>query len=125
MSFLLYISFFLYARVFDGYTFVACICGTRATCRLCTNRRRPRPEAVAAVVGGEIVVGNLPIGEAERVLRLVDKNFTTLTRTFLMEEIEDLPPSMQPHVVGAPRTWVQLFRCLVHAVDYFNRAHRP
>jgi hypothetical protein len=88
------------------------------------NKRRPQPEAAAAT-GGPTVVGNLPVKEAERVLRRVERNFTTLTRTVPMAEIEDLPPSMQPHVVGAPRTWVQLFRRLAHAMDYYNRAHRP
>jgi hypothetical protein len=70
------------------------------------NRRRPRPEATAAFAGGALVVGNLPAGEAERVLKRVERNFTALTRTVPMAEIEDLPPSMQTHVVGAPRTWV-------------------
>jgi hypothetical protein len=70
------------------------------------NRRHPRPEAAATATGGEAVAGNLPAREAERVLRQVERNFTALTRRTLMVEIEDLPPSMQPHVVGAPRTWV-------------------
>ena len=48
-----------------------------------------------------------------------------LTLTVLIAEIEDLPPSMQPHVVGAPQTWVRLFRRLARAVDDYNRAHRP
>jgi hypothetical protein len=33
------------------------------------NRRRPWPEVAAATAGGEIVAGNLPVGEVERVLR--------------------------------------------------------
>jgi hypothetical protein len=70
------------------------------------NGHRPWPEAVAAATEGETVAGNLPVGEAERVLRRVEQNFTALTCTVPMVEIEDLPPSMQPHVVGAPRTWV-------------------
>jgi len=70
------------------------------------NRHCPRPEAAIAVAEGATIVGNLLAGEAERVLRRVERNFTALTRTVLMAEIEDLPPSMQPHVVGAPRTWV-------------------
>jgi hypothetical protein len=89
------------------------------------NRRLPRPEAAAVAARGAVVAGNLPALEAERVLRRVERNFTALTRTVPMAEIEDLPPSMQPHVVGAPRMWVQLFRRLAHAVDYYNRAHRP
>jgi hypothetical protein len=89
------------------------------------NRRRPQPEAVAAAVGGAAVAGNLPVGEAERVLRQIEWNFTVLTRTVPVVEIEDLPPSMQTHVVGAPRTSVQLFRHLSQAVHDYNRAHRP
>jgi hypothetical protein len=88
------------------------------------NRHRPWPEAVA-VTGGPAIAGNLPAGEAKIFLRRVEQNFTALTRTILMAEIEDLPPSMQPHVVGAPRTWVRFFRCLAHVVDYYNKAHRP
>jgi hypothetical protein len=65
---------------------------------------------MASATGGAAVAGNLPAREAERVLRQVERNFTALTRTVPMVEIEDLPPSMQPHVVGAPRTWVRLFR---------------
>ena len=68
------------------------------------NKRCPRPGAAPAAVGGPKAAGELPVGEAERVLRQVDRNFTSLTRTIPMVEIEDLPPSMQPHVVGAPRT---------------------
>jgi hypothetical protein len=89
------------------------------------NRHRPRPEAMAAATGGATIVGNLPVGEAERVLRRIERNFTALTHTVPMTEIEDLPPSMQPHVMGAPRTWVHLFRCLARAVGDYNRAHRP
>jgi hypothetical protein len=70
------------------------------------NRCRPRPEAAVAAARGAAVAGNLPVGEAERVLRRIERNFTALTHIVPMVEIEDLPPSMQPHVVGAPRTWV-------------------
>jgi hypothetical protein len=89
------------------------------------NRHRPRPEAAAAATRGAAVVGNLPAGEAKRVLRQIERNFTALTRTVPMAEIEDLPPSMQTHFVGAPRTWVRLFRHLSQAVHDYNRAHRP
>ena len=58
------------------------------------NRRRPRPEAAAAATGGAAIAGNLLVKEAERVLRQVEWNFTVLTRTVPMVEIEDLPPSM-------------------------------
>jgi hypothetical protein len=89
------------------------------------NRHHPRPEATTVVAGGPAVVGNLPVREAERVLRQVEQNFTALTCTVPMAEIKDLPPSMQPHVVGAPQTWVRLFKHLSHVVDYYNKAHRP
>jgi hypothetical protein len=89
------------------------------------NMRRPRPGATPAAAGGPAVEGDLLVGEAERVLRRVERNFTALTCTVPMAEIEDLPPSMQPHVVGPPRTWVRLFLRLANAVDQYNRAHRP
>jgi hypothetical protein len=89
------------------------------------NRRRPWPEAKAAAARGVAVAGNPPAGEAERCLRRVEWNFIELTRTVPMVEIEDLPPSMQTHLVGLPRTWVRLFRRLGRAVHEYNRAHRP
>ena len=89
------------------------------------NRRRPRPRVAPAAARGPVVAGDIPTGEAERVLRRVEHNFTVLTRTVPMVEIEDLPPSMQPHVVGAPWTWVRLFRRLVNAVDQYNRVDKP
>ena len=89
------------------------------------NRRLPRPEAVATTAGEAAVAGNLPTGEVERVLSQIKWSFTALTRIVPMVEIEDLPPSMQPHVVGAPQTWVRMLRHLSHAVDQYNRAHRP
>jgi hypothetical protein len=74
------------------------------------TRRRPRPEAgPAGATRPATTAGGPPAGEAERVLRWVEWNLTALTRTVPMVEIEDLPPSMQPHVVGVPWTWVQLF----------------
>jgi hypothetical protein len=64
------------------------------------NRRRPRPEAAAVAARGATVARNLPAGETERVLRWIEQNFTALTRTVPMAEIEDLPPSLQTHIVG-------------------------
>jgi hypothetical protein len=90
-------------------------------CSLCADV----PGAAPVVVGGPAVVGDLPSGEAERVLIRVEQNFIVLTRMVLMAEIEDLPPSMQSHVVGAPQTWIRLFRCLANTVDQYNRTHRP
>jgi hypothetical protein len=89
------------------------------------NRRRPRPEAAAAAAGGVAVAGNPPAGQAERALRQIEQNFTELTRTVPMIEIEDMPIPMQRHMVGLPRTWVRLFRRLGRAVHEYNRAHRP
>jgi hypothetical protein len=89
------------------------------------NRLRPRPEATAAAARGVAVAGNPPAGEAERALRQIEQNFTELTRTVPMIEIEEMPISMQRHMVGLPRTWVRLFRRLGRAVRDYNRAHRP
>jgi hypothetical protein len=89
------------------------------------NRHRPRPKAAVVAAGGAAVAGNLLAGEAERVLRRIEWNFIVLTRIVRMAEIEDLPPSMQTHVVRAPQTWVRFFRHLARAVDDYNRAHRP
>jgi hypothetical protein len=89
------------------------------------NRRCPWPEAAAVTARGAAVAGNLPAEEAERALRCIEWNFTELTRTVPMIEIEDLPPSMQTHMVGLPRTWVRLFRRLGRAVHDYNKAHRP
>jgi hypothetical protein len=89
------------------------------------NRHRPRPGDTPTAAGGLAVAGYLLAGEAERVLRWVEGNFIVLTRTVPMAEIEDLPPSMQPHVVGAPQTCVWLFPRLANAVDQYNRVHRP
>jgi len=70
------------------------------------NRRRPRPEAAAAAARGVAVAGNPPAGEAERAPRKIEQNFTELTRTVPMIEIEDMPIPMQRHMVGLPQTWV-------------------
>jgi hypothetical protein len=89
------------------------------------NRRRPRPEAAATATRGVAVAGNPPAGEAERALRQIEQNFTELTRTVPMIDIEDMPIPMQRYMVGLPRTWVRLFRRLGRAVHDYNRAHRP
>jgi hypothetical protein len=68
------------------------------------NRNRPRPKAAAVAAGGAAVARNLLGKEAERVLRRVERNFTALTCIVPMAEIEDLSPSIQPPVVGAPWT---------------------
>jgi hypothetical protein len=81
-------------------------------------------------VGPTIAVGPAAIGgpqdrEAKRVLRRVEQNLIVLTRTVPMVEIEDLLPSMQPHVVGVPRTWVQFFWHLANVVLHYDRANGP
>jgi hypothetical protein len=104
---LLYISFFF---VMPEYLTDMCsLCadvGPMQPADYVRNKRHPRLGAAPTVAGGPIVAGDLPVGEAERVLRQVECNFTALTCMVPMAEIEDLPPSMQPHVVGAPRMWV-------------------
>lgn len=89
------------------------------------TRRCPRLEAGLAAAGGPVAAGGPPVGEAHRVLHRVERNLTALIRAVPMAKIEDLPPAMQPHVVGVPRTWVQLFRRLANAVVHNNRANRP
>jgi hypothetical protein len=89
------------------------------------NKHRPQPGATPVAVGGPTTVGELLASEADRVLRRVERNFTLLTRIVPMAEIEDMPPYMQPHVVGEPRTWVRFFQCLENAFDHYNRAHTP
>jgi hypothetical protein len=74
---------------------------------------------------GVAVAGNPPAGEAERALRQIKQNFTELTHTVPMIDIEDMPIPMQRYMVGLPRTWVRLFRRLGRAVHDYNRAHRP
>ena len=124
MLFFFYISVF-YTKVFDIYVSIVCRCETLTPADYARNRHRPWPGVAPAAAGGLTAAGELLAGEAERVLRRVERNFTSLTRTIPMEEIEDLPPSMQPHVVGAPRTWVRLFRRSSHVVDQYNRDHNP
>jgi hypothetical protein len=70
------------------------------------NRHHPWLKAVVVTAGGAAVAGSLPARETERVLRWIERNLSVLTRIVPMVEIEDLPSSMQTHVVGAPRTWV-------------------
>jgi hypothetical protein len=88
--------------------------------------RCPQPEAEPTVTTGPAAVaGGPPAGEAERVLRRVEWNLTTLTRAVPMVEIEDLPPVMQPHVVRVPQTWVQLFRHMENTVFHNGRENKP
>jgi hypothetical protein len=74
---------------------------------------------------GEQQQGTLLQQRLERALVRIERNFTELTRTVPMIDIEDMPPSMQTYMVGLPRSWVRLFRRLGRAVHDYNRAHRP
>jgi hypothetical protein len=56
--------------------------------------RHPRPGVAPAATGGPVVVEDLLVREAERVLRWIKRNFTALTGMVSMAKIEDLPPSM-------------------------------
>jgi hypothetical protein len=56
----------------------------------------------AATIGLTTSTGGPPAVEAERVLRWVERNLTTLTHVIPMEEIEDLQPVMKTHIVGVP-----------------------
>jgi hypothetical protein len=83
-------------------TYVGPVCPAYFT----RTRRRPRPEAGTTTFGELGAGGGPPAREANKVLRRVERNLTVLTFTIPMAKIEDLPPSMHPHVVGVPRTWV-------------------
>jgi hypothetical protein len=52
--------------------------------------------------------------DAERVLQNVQGNLSRLTHKIPMVQVEDLPEAMQRQVVGVPRAWVRLFRCLTN-----------
>jgi hypothetical protein len=62
--------------------------------KLSRTQRRPRTEAGPTIVKGPSAAGGPPSREANKVLRRVEHNLTTLTHTIPMDEIEDLPPSM-------------------------------
>jgi hypothetical protein len=100
MSFLIYIIFCMPDYLMGERLLYADV-GPMRPADYARNRCRPRLEAAVVAVGGVAVVGNLLAGEFERVLRQIEWNFVALTRTVLMVEIEDLPPYMQTHVVGA------------------------
>jgi hypothetical protein len=124
MLFFIYIIFFIP----ENWTYMCLLCedvGLVQPAEYERNMRCPWPGATSTVTGGSIGVGELPASETERVLRQVERNFTSLTRTIPMVEIKDLTPYMHPHIVGAPQTWVHPFHHLENIVDYYNKAHRP
>jgi hypothetical protein len=85
------------------------------------TRRRSRLEVPLATIATRGPLAR----DTERVLRRVEQNLTALTHAGPMTKIEDLSPSMQPHVVGVPQTWVQLFQHLENVVIHYSRANRP
>jgi hypothetical protein len=40
-----------------------------------------------------------------------------------MVQVEDLPKAMQRQVVGVPRAWVRIFRCLTNAMVFYHNTH--
>jgi hypothetical protein len=101
--FVLYISFLCVPEYLTTMYLLCIDVGPVRPTNFMRTRRHPRLDAGPTAIGGPIA-GGPPAREAERVLRRVERNLTVLTHTVLMAEIEDLPPSMQPHVVGVPRT---------------------
>jgi hypothetical protein len=43
----------------------------------------------------------------------------------LMEPIDDVIVGMKHQIVGVPRTWVNLFKCLLNVTVFYDRAHKP
>jgi hypothetical protein len=62
-------------------------------------------------------------GKAERVLQNILGNLSHLTQRIPMVQVEDLPESMQRQVVGVPRAWVRLFRCLSNIIVFYHDTH--
>jgi hypothetical protein len=133
-SYLIFMSFFfIYIPIFcipEYLTLMYLLCtdvGLVHPTDFSRTRRHPRPKVglAGATRPATTTAGGPPAREAERVLRQVERNLTVLTRTVPMAEIENLPPSMQPHVVAVPRTWVQLFRHLANIVVHYGKANRP
>jgi hypothetical protein len=90
-------------RVSVNYVSIMYRCGTSAYNKFCEEKVTSFTRGITN--SGHQTNSSIkgpPSEEAERVLRQVEYNFTTLTRTMPMAEIEGLPPSMQPHVVGVP-----------------------
>jgi hypothetical protein len=122
----IYISIYIYISEYLIHMFLLCAdVGPMHPVDFSRTRQCPQLEATLATVDGPTATREPPASEAERVLRRVEQNLTSLTRKVPMAEIEDLPPSMQPHVVEVPRTWVYLFWCLENITVHYNEANRP
>jgi hypothetical protein len=69
MSFLLYISFFYMPEYLTDIRLLHADVGPVRPVDYARNKHRPRPGDTTIVVGGPTVAGDLPAGEAKRVLR--------------------------------------------------------
>jgi hypothetical protein len=69
MSFFLYISFFFMPEYLTDIRLLHVDVGPVRPVDFARNKRRPRPEAATAAAEGPTIAGNLPVREAERVLR--------------------------------------------------------
>jgi hypothetical protein len=122
----LYVSFFCIPKCLTCMSLLCADVGPVRPMDFSRNRQRPRLEVgVVGVIGLVGAAGGPLACEVERLLRRAERNLISLTCAVPMEEIEDLPPSMQPHVVGVPRNWVQLFRHLENVVVHYDWANRP
>jgi hypothetical protein len=62
-------------------------------------------------------------GQAKRVLQNMQGNLSRLTQTIPMVQVEDLPETMQRQVVGVPRAYIRLFRCLTNVIVCYHDTH--
>ena len=65
----------------------------------------------------------LDAGEADRVLRQVERHLDRLTTAISPAEIEDLPVAYQRQVIRVPRTWIRLFRRVAQATLCYKEVH--
>lgn len=62
-------------------------------------------------------------GEADRVLRQVERHLDRLITVVPPAEIEDLPVAYQRQVTRVPRTWIRLFRHVAQAALCYRQVH--
>ena len=58
--------------------------------------------------------------DMERMLQIIHTNFVFLTHRVPMAQVEDLHEAIQHQVVGVPRAWVRLFRCLARDIVLYH-----
>ena len=63
--------------------------------------------------------------DAEWTLQSIHTNFMRLTHRVPMAQVEDFLEAMQCQVVGVPRAWVRLFRCIARSVVTFHDHNPP